>query len=221
MTNKYALFDFCETLVDFQTADAFIDYVRERKGSLNMRFWEVVRKILCRLKIIQICERITQGKKSIHKRVKLLQLRGVDFEEVDALAKGYYNNKIKPHLIKQMITELNSLKSDGYKIGLVSGGYNVYLKFFVEDYNLDFCLCTKIMFRDNKCQGKFIGKDCLRDNKLIYLNNYFTVAPEISVSYSDSISDIPLLKWTSSGIVVSHKRHQKWVEDNNFKEIIW
>ena len=29
MKNKVAFFDFCDTLVDFQTGDAFIDFIRE------------------------------------------------------------------------------------------------------------------------------------------------------------------------------------------------
>ena len=33
---KVAFFDFCETLVDFQTADAFCDYVRERTKKTKM-----------------------------------------------------------------------------------------------------------------------------------------------------------------------------------------
>ena len=43
---------------------------------------------------------------------------------------------------------------------------------------------------------------------------------EIIASYSDSISDIPILNIAQNAYVVSQK-HQSWVNNYNYKEILW
>ncbi|GHT86418.1 hypothetical protein FACS1894137_11980 [Spirochaetia bacterium] len=59
-------------------------------------------------------------------------------------------------------------------------------------------------------------------NKVKIIEKVFAdIKLDDTVSYSDSKSDIPLLKWTTIGVVVSKNHHQPWINDDNFKEIIW
>ena len=220
MRDKVALFDFCETLVDFQTADAFVDYVRLQTGNRRMLILDSIQRILRRLRIIGVVERITPGH-SLNKRLKLLQLKGQDYHTLLSFAESYYNHCIKPHFISPIINELLSLQREGYLVGLVSGGYGIYLDFFVKDFSLDFCISTDIQFKNDVCTGKFDGIDCLNENKIILLNHKFRKKPVETVAYSDSESDLPLLLWVKKGVVVSHGLSQKWSVNNNLKEIIW
>ena len=66
---KIAIFDFCETLVDFQTADAFVDYVREHTDELSVRRKEKINLILRKYKVTRIAEKITSSKYSIEKKM--------------------------------------------------------------------------------------------------------------------------------------------------------
>lgn len=217
---KVALFDFCETIADFQTADAFVDFVREKMNKRRMHQLEAVQKCLRKLQVIRIAERLYAGH-SINKRIKLYQLKGLAISDLDYHAKEYYEQRIKPHFIKPMIKKLEELKKEGYSVGLVSGGYSIYLRYFVEDYNLSFCIASEIEIENGVCTGKLKGQDCLNMNKIERLNSFFRKRPLETIAFSDSQSDTPLLQWASEGVVISRNKHQEWINKYNFKEIIW
>ncbi len=217
---KVAFFDFCETLTDFQTADAFVDYVRGETNNQRAVRLELIRNIFHRTKLVSILSRIFP-KASIHKRLKLYQLKGFSELELNSLAKGYYINRIRPHFIKPVIIRLKKLKDEGYIVGLVSGGYDIYLKYFKDEFGLDFVISSRIDFKEGICTGKMNGLDCLDDNKVILLNKIFPQKPFSSIAFSDSKSDIPMLNYADIGVVISRGRHQKWTDNYKFKEIIW
>ena len=219
--NKIALFDFCETIANFQTADAYVDFVRERLNDSRMCRLEKAQCFLRTIKVIQIIEKLTKYSFSINKRIKLWQLRGLNLSELQALAKDYYQERIKPNFIPEMIEKLLKLKAQGYSIFLVSGGYDIYLHYFAEENDLSGVISTKIGFKGDVCTGKFNGIDCLRDGKTFLLNQYFSSKPTFSVAFSDSKSDLPFLKWVDEGYVISRNKHQDWSTKNKLKEIIW
>ena len=219
--NKIALFDFCETIANFQTADAYVDFVRERLNDSRMCRWERVQCFMRTIKVIQIIEKLTRYRFSINKRIKLWQLRGYKLSELQELAKDYYEERIKPNFIPEMVEKLWALKDQGYSIYLVSGGYDIYLRYFAEENDLSGVISTKVGFKGDVCTGKFDGIDCLRDGKTILLNKYFSSKPAFSVAFSDSKSDLPFLKWVDEGYVVSRNKHQEWSTKNKLKEIIW
>jgi HAD superfamily phosphoserine phosphatase-like hydrolase len=219
--DRVALFDFCETLANFQTADAYVDYVRYRLNDERMLRLERLQICLRKIKLIQLLDKITRYRYSINKRIKLWQLKGHQLSELDELAKGYYMEKIRPNLIPDMVEKLLDLKSSNYSILLVSGGYDIYLRCFADEYELNGVISTKIGFKNNVCTGRFDGYDCLRDGKVKLLNKYYLSKPKYSCGFSDSSSDIPFLRWVNDGFVVSRNNHQEWSSQNNFKEIIW
>lgn len=221
MKEKIAFFDFCETLVNFQTADAFVDFVRAETNKKSMICLEGIQLVLKRLKLIRIIDLLTKKTMSINKRIKLYQLRGFSKEELDRYAQKYYLQVIKPNFINETISLLIELRDNGWKIVLVSGGYDIYLKEFAEEFGVSQVLSTKIEFKSGVCTGKMLGKDCLRYNKVEIMNKNFDSHSIISKSFSDSITDVPFLKWTNESYVISNNKHQKWVDNYEFNEIIW
>lgn len=221
---RYAFFDFCETLADFQTADAFVDYVREQTDNCRMRRLEKMLCVLERFKVLKLLRVLSFEKVYFRKRLKLYQLKGFFESDLVKLANSYYNGKIRPHLIKKVVEELQQKQREGYAVGLVSGGYSIYLAFFVKEFGLDFCYACNMGFNKGYCTGKMVGMECMRGNKVKILEKDLMTNKLIkrgSVAYSDSISDLPLLRWVDTGVVVSKKCHQEWVDKYNLKELIW
>lgn len=221
MIDKIAYFDFCETLVNFQTADAFVDYVRLTTRKKRMLILERLRDFFFKYKILLVLCKITRYKYPIYKVSKLFQVRGFHKSELEELAKGYYKEKIKPNIIYQTLDILKQKQTSGYKIVIVSGGYDIYLKFFVEEYGIDELYSTKIKFTDKICAGIIDGVDCMYDNKVKIIESKYNKDLIFSEAYSDSESDLPLLKWVNDGYVISRNYHQSWADSNNLKEIIW
>lgn len=219
--NKVALFDFCETLANFQTADPFVDFVRNEVGTSRMSLLERLKRLFDKTAILNYVFVHILKENSFGKKLKLYQLKGLKKETLDALAYKYYTSVVKPNLIPRMIGELTTLQDQGYLIYLVSGGYDIYLKHFIREYGLSGCISTRIKFKDNICAGKFDGLDCMNVNKVLLLNAYFSPKPSYTISFSDSRTDTPLLSWTNEAYVVSRQQHQDWVDKFNYKEIIW
>lgn len=216
---KVALFDFCETLVDFQTADEFVNFVVAKNGSnLRNKIIQCLHKILDKIKVFSIIFRIKPSWMA-GKRLLLLQLYGMSEDLLDQYAKEYYSQKLVPHFIHPVHKEMNKLKDAGYRIVIVSGGYDVYLRVFARLHNIDDIICTKISFCNGVCNGTIDGLDCLLDNKIKLMEAYLGCNNNTKdwVAFSDSFTDLPLLKYVGKAYGVKRTtENKKWIDKNNF-----
>ena len=214
--NKVALFDFCETLVNFQTGNAYVDYVRQNKNSfiinlrykIHMNFWKLKGRFIKGL----------SGKEDY-----LGVIKGLSKVELERLALNFYIEKVRPNFNLSVISELKKLKKDGYRIYIVSGGYDVYLKYFLEEFKLDGIFSTKLNYDEKGIfTGKFYGIDCMGANKITLLKKFFEKEPfeaYETVAYSDNISDLPLLKFCKKGYLVLNqdKDIPNWVKEKQLE----
>lgn len=217
---KVAIFDFCDTIVNFQTADRFVYYVLENVTYKKFKMRKTVLQCIQKCDFIKRLDRLTNGKYSLNKRIILWQLRGLSKEEMEKWAKNFYEFQIVPNLYLEILDLISEYKKKGYMIYLLSGGYDIYLKFFVCDFMLDGFSGTKLKFSNNIFSGKFDGMDCMRENKVKMLNEFFPERPGDSVVYSDSKSDLPMLLWADKSIVVSKKGCRQWVKQYGLEEYI-
>lgn len=221
--DKIAFFDFCETIANFQTADAFVDYIREKNGSLYMKLLEKLRSILCRLGLIVYFESLCCSEYSINKRLKLLQLFSFSFKKLDQYAESYYVDCIKPNLIGSIVDLLKEKQKEGYKIFIVSGGYGIYLKYFSREFGINSVISSDLKFKNGICLGMMSGEDCMGANKIRILDRIFNKEEISSIAYSDSASDLPLLQWADKAYVIKKlgKENEKWIHENNLNLVVW
>lgn len=217
--NKVALFDFCETIANFQTADAYVRYVQSHSAPTNTGI-RLLYNILNQSRVLGVVRRL-KPKGSVDKRFILKQMKGRTYEEMDRLAEDYYNNMIKPNMIEPVVTELRRLQSEGYGIYIISAGYDIYLKYFVHDFKVNGLLSTKVEFKDGICTGRFDGQDCMFDYKIDYINSEIKGDHNQWLAFSDSITDLPMLELVGNPIVISKGKSQTWAEKKGFKQIIW
>ena len=222
---RIAFFDFCETLVNFQTADAFVDFIRKKEGRFQMKILNLFLIALGKLRVIAIFNKFFPDS-GFPKRLKLLQLRGFTYEKLNREAELFYREKIKPNFISEVIKEMGKYTQQEYDLCIVSAGYSIYLKYFADDFRIKHLIATEIAFdkEGKRCLGTISGKDCIYLEKVKRIRAYFNgqeVDYTNSISYSDSISDLPLLQLTGKGVVISRAGSQVWSQQHNFKEIIW
>ena len=216
--NKVALFDFCETLSDFQTGDAFIYYVMEHENGFKMNLKKIFNK-----KMIKLKRKFNKRYNCKFYIMKLL--KGLSKEKLDNYALNYYVEVVRKHFIPEVMEKLTELKNQGYRIYIVSAGYDIYLKYFVEEFDLDGLMATKIGFKDSFCLGKPDGKDCIGAQKITVLDEFFKNEPikdYDTIAYSDSPSDIPLLDYCKEAVVVT-PTEKSWVDnsDKNYQKLVW
>lgn len=218
--NKVALFDFCETLANFQTADAYVRYVmHKRKVRHGLNYW--VQLLMEKGKFSAILFRLGIN---ANKFMLLANLKGLSEGMMREDAKGYYEDVIKPNLIAESILELQQKQKDGYQCIIVSGGYDVYLRHFADEYGIDKVLCSKLKFEDGVFTGKLLGKDCMGKEKVRKMSKDFGTAnlKDIdSISYSDSQSDTPFLDYTRRSVVVARKKAPSWAIKHKYEILLW
>lgn len=222
--NKVALFDFCETIANFQTGDAFVNYVAANYPISQNKRRNKIRHTLQRFKVISVIERLFP-KSSFNKRLVLWQLKGYKQSTIENASREYYLNMVKPNLIPETIEQLRSLQENGWRILIVSAGYETYLKWFCQDYRIKISDLIAVKIKFNKrgvCLGRFDGGDRLWD-KVDILSKRFENQKIQSIAFSDGLSDLPMLMWADEGVVVRKRSKASWNEkyNYNFKEIIW
>ena len=222
MKQKIAFFDFCETLINFQTADRFIHFIREKENNFLMNLKEFLRKILIKTRFLYLLENF--GIEYLNKKMVLWQIKGFDSQKIKKYSKQFHEEKIKPGIIKKVFSEMKKLKKKDYAIYIVSAGYDIHIKDFVDEFELDGLICTKVLFKKNICQGKFDGLNCVGRNKIKLILDFFQGTDfdkEKAIAYGDSIKDIPLLKWVGKGIIVSKDKPNNWAKKYGLRELIW
>lgn len=216
-----AIFDFCETIADFQTMDPFLNEVIKIKHPYLSK---VISSIFIK-KVANICTRIFRyfGYKGyLYKRLLVFYTKGVKENEFYLVGKSYYEKIIKNHFIKESMELFNHLKSLNYKIFIVSGGSRYYIKWFADEYGVDQIFSAEIEMKNEKSTGKLLV-ECMGEDKVTIINRYMCnekISSPIDICISDSISDMPLLQLGEKKIIISHMQHQKWVE-KDMEEIIW
>ena len=111
---KIALFDFCETLVSFQTADAFVRFVGEATGSARVSRMLRIHHFLDRKGIIGRLYKLFP-ESSPGKRLVARGLKGFREDALDELAGRYYAQRLRPALIPEVVGRLRSLQRDGWR----------------------------------------------------------------------------------------------------------
>ena len=209
MKYKYAIFDFCETLVQLQTADNFVKFALKS----NKSYFKFI--IYLSLKLIS---RYTK----IQKTSYTMLLQGMKSADLDKYA-CKYAFKLQDHAILKVTQELKSKKDAGYRVIIVSGGYDCYLKYFMSEW-VDEYIGTELEISDNIITGKIRGLDCIGEAKLIKLKECGVLSQidyKHSVVYSDCISDLPLFRVAKEKVIVKRFDRPSLDVTFEFRELTW
>ena len=216
-----AIFDFCETVVKYQTADRFVDFI-VAKAKSKSSFWIGISNFLGN-RIFTIFMGKFFPKLNFGKRVKWLKIRGLDTDELKYLSE-IYAQEIKKDVVHEVVDKIQWHKSNSHHLVIISGGYENYLIYFKEIFGFDGVLGTQIAEGNGKLKGEFDGSDCMFEEKVYRLQAYLKenkLQVEESYCYTDSITDLPILQYSNHPYVISYKNSQTWAEKNEFKQIIW
>lgn len=218
---RVALFDFCGTLVNFQTGDAFVKFVL---GDLTEENFSSQQK-----------ENNENGKCLIHmlhdvvfstplsKTLLAKRIKDIQSSFVDRKAKEYATKLLYPNIIKETWDLLNECRKNEMYVVLVSAAYGVYLNEFSKRAMFDAILSSNLGIKNGKMTGKIID-DTVGKRKAVRVKKYLNAkfgknGYVIEISVGDSKSDMPILDLAKKAIVIS-KKHQPWVK-NNYEEIIY
>ena len=197
------IFDFCETLVNFQTADSFSRFVLKKESK---NFVLKIDFLLDKIKFYRFCSKLNLDSWS-QKNFLLSSLNGLSKEKLKSYAELFLESKILPNLNEKVFEKfLNHLNANDFVI-INSGGYQPYLDLFVEKYGVKKLFSTEFKYIDNIFTGKIKGIDCLGQEKVrkmieegLDFNNYDGI-----IVYSDSITDMPIFNLATTRVAIINK----------------
>jgi len=182
---RLVFFDMDSTLVDME----IIDEMAQRAGV----FKEVAR----------ITEKARRGdidfEEALVQRVALL--KGLKVEELEKI-----RNEIKLSEGAEDLVE--TLKRLGYKLGLVSGGFDYFADYLKGKLGLDFAFANQLEIRNGALTGKVLGKivDNTYKAKIVHMvANREGVLLDQTVAIGDGANDVLMLGQAGLGIAYNAK----------------
>ena len=198
-----AIFDFCQTIASFHTADEFVWFVQKELGKHLLLF-----KML--LFVLNKGRLLYGGRR---KRLILRLMRGISMQTMDELAQKYHVEKIIPSLNREVIAKIHWHQEQKHTLIIVSGGYAVYIRKFATMYNFLKVVANELANNGERYNGEIAGLDCMGENKLYKLQQVVDLEQynlAESYAYSDDASDIPLLSLVGNPYVISFGQNIQW-----------
>lgn len=219
--DKLALFDFCGTIVNYQTLGPYLEYVLANEAPTKHR-------ILCNaaskffFRVIDILIAKVGIHCFLYKLLMVRQLKGIPRSTLKKYGTEYYQQIVRNNLISETVDLLKKLREDGYRIVIVSAGSDLYIGDFAKEYRIKDLITAEFGFADEKCTGRLLF-ECMYEEKARRINDFIRELDKpclCEIACSDSVSDLPMLELCKRKIVISHGTHQQWVTED-MEEIIW
>src|SRR5687768_1889569 len=183
---RLALFDFDGTLSRVNSYHVYLKWILAQRDLYSARLF--VALMLRRLRLVP-SRRV--------KNLALGRLGSWSQGEVAALGQRLYRLEIKPQLRAEALAELAKRQQQGYRVLIVSGGFDFLLQPFAEEYHLSHLHCARLAFNEQICLGCLDGGEMRGAAKLEFLQRHLA-AEQVdwtrSCAYSDEASDLPLLQ---------------------------
>ncbi|WP_291647840.1 HAD-IB family hydrolase [Clostridium sp.] len=203
-----------------------VDYTITKKETLMQLYKYVIKKDIRNIKFLPraLYSGIMYSIKVYdEKRVKesfLKFIDGIDENDLAILVKNFYSDVLENILYKDAIKMMKNLKSQGYKVYLISASPEFYLREFYAIKEVDMVIGTKFTIDSGKFIRKMEGANCKGEEKVRRLNEVLEkenikVDFKNSYMFSDSLSDKPLLDLVGNAYLINYKKK------NSFEVLRW
>lgn len=200
---KLAIFDIDYTLTKSETSLELYKYmVKKNKKLLKFLPSHLITGLLYSLKIYTA----SQTKESF-----LGFLSGTNEEDLKVLVKNFYSEKVENILYEDAIKAIKDFKAKGYKIYLISASPEFYVNEFYKIKEVDKVIGTRFQIDNGVFIPKVVGENCKGEEKVRRLKEELAkdnieVDFKNSYMFSDSPSDLPLLKLVGKGYLINYKK---------------
>lgn len=111
-------------------------------------------------------------------------------------------------LMEGFETLVATLKQQGWKMAITSGGFDYFANYLKKTYGLDYAVSNQLEIIDGKLTGKVLGKVVDAEYKketLEMLGEQFNIPASQWVAVGDGANDLPMLKTAHLGVALHAK----------------
>lgn len=202
-----ALFDFCETITNFQTLEKFLPMIKNKNVNFNNELNLIRRNEYAKLNLSY-----PRYEYLINCPVKIVK---------DA-SKEFVYDFVLPNLNLNIMNKLFWHQDKGHEIAIVSGGLEIYIREFAKIYNIKNIIAVSLEIKNGLFTGDIDGIHTMQERKLYKLYNMINLCDydlKNSYAYSDCASDIPLLSLVGNANVIECGKNLLWAKILNYKII--
>lgn len=199
---RVLVIDFCETLVNLQSADNFVEFVANRTGKIRKLCYRLFAgDILYRL--LSVVMRVLFDVFISRKEYLAYFLMGIERDHLARVAGDYCREVLVPSANLAVVQHVKDLvNSREYsKVIICSGGYSDYIHVFCQEMDFDFVdliLTSQLAYYrgGNRLAGG-IAFDCMGEHKVKIIGDRMR-EPYKLTTVTDSISDWPLMRMSDA-----------------------
>lgn len=142
--------------------------------------------------------------------------------EIKQLVKEFYSTRFSKIFYVDAINTLKKLKSEGYKVYLISASAEFYLNELYNIKEVDKVIGTKFKFENGYYTGEIIGNNNKGEEKVkrlmeVLKEEGIDVDFRNSYMYSDSLSDLPLFKLVGHPYLINSRKKNHNIEVLHWK----
>ena len=141
-------------------------------------------------------------------------LDGTNEEELKAISKDFYRDRLSKLLYEDGLNAIKEFKNNGFKVYLISASPEFYVNEFYNIDGVDKVIGTKFKMDAGLFKSEVVGENCKGEEKVKRLmeeldKDNIKVDFKKSYMFSDSLSDLPLLKLVGKGYLINYnKKHE-------------
>lgn len=197
---KVLYIDFCNTLCRGYSLDKFYKFVAKESGIF----------FTTALYLLKLASFVF-----MQDTIKNYFIKLYTYDYLDSLSEDY-SRQLEIEFINPIIKEAKELSSQGYKIVIVSAALSDYIEKINFPFHVDKVIAAS--YKDKKMKMVY-GEDKVNKIKKWEKENNFKIIHRISIS--DHISDLPMLEYADSSIVVNpnSKLLEKKAKENFWKVV--
>lgn len=203
MPEQIAFFDFDDTLCRGDSILPYLLYCVKRGVAPRT---QVLRALWGYLRW-----RIDPSLATSAKSLTLSYISGRTREELDALGRDFFREKLVPRFFPQGRAELTRLRAEGCRIVVVTASAEVYMRLLPEFLPVDDVIATRCPVDAHDRYTGEVGENCKGDEKPRRIRAWLEaqrLTPDWPAcrAYGDSLSDAPMLNMVGHPVLVDPKK---------------
>ncbi len=205
MKETWCFFDLDSTLIRKDSYLPFLlgwwNYHKRRVFHISLLPIKYVQYILCRRERVYIKESFLTAFMRYAKR-----------EDIEIFVKLFWDKFLPRYQNDAVINRLNWHYKNGHRVYIVTASFDFYAKYLASIWPVDGIIATKAEWKNDVLTGKIKGENCRGIQKIERIENELCInLSNISYyAYTDSKSDIPLLKYAEHAFIIKCSRIQTW-----------
>lgn len=146
---------------------------------------------------------------------------GIEEEQMQMLVREFYDNVFINIFYEDAMASMKKLKSEGYKVILISASAEFYLNELYKIKEVDKVIGTRFTVINGKHTRIIQGENCKGEEKVVRLKQYLKeenmeVDFKNSYMFSDSLSDSPLFNLVGNPYLINSNK-----KNHNYNILYW